>query len=270
MEVLLIDTPSPPSTILNNENFKVFFNLLGLMEKVEEMATNLPNKSFSYSLITISNVLPNHINFANATCNTIDIYFFAYMAINWYSSNKFYRIMIDTGTYKHSTASYGQFMVYIRDIKYMTIDISKADVIYVQFGISSISSMGSVLIQTPIRHIKFHIVKADNLFLLCFVDIDYLGIYFKNIDKFLVIKSIRILVIRRFDHPFLLWKSSLNSFITQFFDHNSCYLTEMELRQLHRRFRYFSTMKLRLLLEWAGYEINKPTFDQFSKYCTFC
>ena len=54
--------------------------------------------------------------------------------------------MIDTGASKHSTAGYGQFMAYIRDIKYMTINISKAGAIHVQFGIGSILSIGSVFI----------------------------------------------------------------------------------------------------------------------------
>ena len=204
MEALLIDVPSPPSTVLNNENSEAFFTSLGLVEKAEEMATNLADRSFSHSLTTIGNVSPNHINSANAACEIIDTNPFAYIATDRYSSDKFYGIMIDTGASKHSTAGYGQFMAYTRDIKYTTIDISKAGAIHVQFGIGSISSMGSVLIQTPIGHIEFHIVKADTLFLLCLADMDWLGVYFNNIDNLLVMKSARIPVIRRFDHPFLL------------------------------------------------------------------
>lgn len=37
-------------------------------------------------------------------------------------------------------------MAYTRDIKDMAIDITKADAIYVEFSIGSISSMGSVII----------------------------------------------------------------------------------------------------------------------------
>ena len=84
--------------------------------------------------------------------------------------------MIDTGASKHSIASYRLFMDYTRDIKYTIIDISKAGAIYVQFGIGSILSLGSVLIQTPIGYIKFYIVKADTSFLLCLADIDWLGV----------------------------------------------------------------------------------------------
>ena len=64
--------------------------------------------------------------------------------------------------------------------------------------------MGSVFIQTAIGHIKFHIVKADTPFLLYLAHMDCLSVYFNNIDNSLFMKSKRIPVIRRFDHPFLL------------------------------------------------------------------
>lgn len=131
MKALLIDIPSPSSTVLHNENSEAFFTSFSLVEKVEKMAFNLIDRLFSHSLITIGNVLPNHINFANIACDTIDINFFAYIAIDQYLSDKFYEIIIDTGISKHFTASYKKFMAYIRDIKYTTIDISKADAIYI-------------------------------------------------------------------------------------------------------------------------------------------
>ena len=214
MQALLINVLSPPSKVLNDGNFEAFFTSLSLMKKAKEIATNLANKLFSHSLISIGNILCNHINSANATYNTIDIKSFTYIAINRYLFDKFYEIMIDISAFKYSTAGYGQFKAYIKDIKYTTIDISKAGAIYIEFGIDSISSMGSVFIQTLIRHIEFHIVKANTLFLLYFVDIDRLSVYYSNIIKLLVMKSTCIPVICHFDHPFLLWESSLNSYIT--------------------------------------------------------
>lgn len=131
MKALLIDIPSPSSTVFHNENSEAFFTSFSLVEKVEKMAFNLIDRLFSHSLITIGNVLPSHINFANIACDTIDINLFAYIAINQYLSDKFYEIIIDTGISKHFTAGYKKFMAYIRDIKYTTIDISKADAIYI-------------------------------------------------------------------------------------------------------------------------------------------
>lgn len=39
--------------------------------------------------------------------------------------------MIDTGTSKYSTASYGQYMAYTRDIKNTANDIVKVNVVHV-------------------------------------------------------------------------------------------------------------------------------------------
>lgn len=213
-----------------------FFNLLGFVKKIEKMTTNLANRLFSQFFITIGNISPNHINSTNTVCDTIGTNLIAYITTNQYLSDKFYRLMIDTNAFKYFTMGYKQFMAFTRDIKYTTIDIFKVGAIYVQFGICSILYIGSVLIQKPIRHIKFYIVKANTFFLLCLVNMDHLNVYFNNINKLLVMKSMCILVIHHFDHLFLLWENSLNFFITQSFDHNLCYLIETELCQLHEMF----------------------------------
>lgn len=58
----------------------------------------------------------------------------------------------------------------------------------------------------------------------------------------------------------------------QSFDLNPCYLTDTELRQLHRRFGHPSAMRLRLLLERSGHgdDLDKNVLDRLTKYCTFC
>lgn len=105
--------------------------------------------------------------------------------------------------------------------------------------------------------------------LLCFSNIDWLSIYFNNIDNFLVMKNIHIPVIHRFDDPFLLKKRSFNSFITQSFVYTPYYLTEIKLRQLYIYFEHFSTIKLCLLLEQLKHKVNKLEFDLLIKYCFF-
>lgn len=198
IEVLIIDILSPPSTILNNENSEAFFTLLSLVKKAEKMAAALANRLFSHFLFTIDKVFPN------ATCNIIDSGLFAYIITNGYLSDKFYGIIIDINVSKYSIPGYRQYITYTKDIKDMTINISKADAIHIQFDIGSISSIRFVLIQIPIGHIKFHIVKTATFFLLCLANMNYLGIYFNNIDNLLVIKSIHIPIIRCFDQSFLL------------------------------------------------------------------
>ena len=66
--------------------------------------------------------------------------------------------MIDTGASIHSTARYGQFLAYQKYNPDTSIDTSTKEAINVQFGIGSISSMGSAIISTPIGSINFYVV----------------------------------------------------------------------------------------------------------------
>jgi hypothetical protein len=88
----------------------------------------------------------------------------------------------------------------------------------------------------------------------------------------MIIKNTNLSVIRRFEHDFLLWKNSysLHSYITQSFNSNLCYLTEVELRQLHRRFEHSFIMKLHDLLKRFDHEVKKAVLKKLSKFCTFC
>lgn len=130
--------------------------------------------------------------------------------------------------------------------------------------------MGSAIISTPIGSIKFHVVQADTSFLLCLANLDRLNVYYNKVTNSLVMKGHTISVIRRFGHPWLLWKSSLETYITELLDENPCLWTDTELRQLHRRFGHPSAARLRLLLERSGHEINKPSLDKLTKYCFYC
>lgn len=131
MKALIIDVLLLLSTVLNNENSKTFFKLLNLMEKAEEIATNLADRSFSHFFIIISNILPNYIRSDNIVCDISDANPFTYITTDQYLSDKFYEIMIDTSVFKYSTMDNKQFMAYTRDIKDTTIDIAKIGVIYI-------------------------------------------------------------------------------------------------------------------------------------------
>src|SRR5271166_3243146 len=151
--------------------------------------------------------------------------------------------MINTRASRKSTAEYGQYLAY-RKTRDTTINTSKAGAINVQFGIGSTPSIGSITINTPIGNVEFHIVQADTPFLLCLADMDTLKVFYNNLNNVLVTPTKSVLVVRRFGHPFLLWEESLQSFITNSFDQNPCYLTATELRQLHRRFGHPSANRL--------------------------
>jgi hypothetical protein len=103
--------------------------------------------------------------------------------------------------------------------------------------------------------------------LLCLVDMDILGVYYNNLKNIIVAPKpaskpatksfVEIPIVRRFGHPFLLWNSALSSYLTSSFDMNPCFLTDVELRRLHRRFGHPSVDRLQTLLRSAGHELNK-------------
>jgi hypothetical protein len=77
-------------------------------------------------------------------------------------------------------------------------------------------------------------------------------------------------VVRRFGHAFLLCNSSLQAYLLESLNRNPCYLTELELQRLHRRFGHPSVERLLKLLGRAGHDTDKKTLKHLTKYCHFC
>jgi hypothetical protein len=205
--------------------------------------------------------------------NTIvkDIDFFTYIIIHRYIFEMFYDIMIDSKASIRLIVDYEQYLAFIKNVS-IDLNHTKTKTINVQFEIESTFSLKSISIDTSIKLVKFHVIKTDTSFLLSLADMNRLKAYFNNVEN-LLIDTIKILsIIRRFDHDFLLWTNSysLHSYITQSFKSNSCYLTDVELRQLHRRFDHSSTLKLHTLLERSGHEVKKAVLKKLTKFCIFC
>jgi hypothetical protein len=98
---------------------------------------------------------------------------------------------------------------------------------------------------------------------------DDLKVYFNNLTNMLVTLNSSISTIRRFGYPFLLWNISLQTYIIDLLDVNPCYLTDTELRRLHRRFGYLSVTRLQTVLERSGHEVNKMALEYLTKYCRY-
>ncbi len=123
-------------------------------------------------------------------------------------------------------------------------------------------------------------IKADTSFSLSLADMNRLKVYFNNVTNSLIQmmktsdeilrKKRNFSVIWRFDHEFLLWKNFMQTYVNQFFDLNSCYLIETELRQLHKRFDHSSIKKLHDLLKRFDHEIEKSVLEKLIKFCIFC
>ena len=140
------------------------------------MAVELANRACRHGLVG---------NCYSSQDSKLDQDQFTYITTERYSFKEFFGIMIDSGASRHSTAGYGQFLAY-KEENAIAIDTTKAGAVNVQFGIGSTSSLGSVLIETPLGLVEFHVVKADTPFLLSLADMDRLGVYFDNIRNVLV------------------------------------------------------------------------------------
>jgi hypothetical protein len=127
------------------------------------------------------------------------------MIIDLYISEMFYDIMIDSKASVQLIVDYEQYLAFIKNI---FIDLNRANIetVNVQFEIELISSVKSLIINTSFELMKFHIVKTNTLFLLNLAHMNRLKVYFNNVENilFMIIKNTSLLIIRRFNHDFLL------------------------------------------------------------------
>jgi hypothetical protein len=292
MKALMIEFSSF-STSEKNENAEAFIITLEAMKNLESMIIDLTNRSFSHYLIDfhtdMNDQITDHLQISLKTRtlhtdmkNTNPDSFAYVMTPDRYISEKFYEVMIDSSASTKSTAEYDQYLAFKKNKIDPSVDLdpSRADAVNVQFDIESASSIESLIIDTSFGIVKFHVIKTDTPFLLSLADMNRLKVYFNNVTNSLIqmIKTPNEIlrkkksfpVIRRFGHGFLLWKNSMQTYIDQSFDLNPCYLTETELRQLHRRFDHSSIKKLHDLLKRFGHEVKKSVLKKLSKFCTFC
>ena len=177
--------------------------------------------------------------------------------------------MIDTGASRKSTAGHKQLQALQRS-QHIELDTSTKGTVTVQFGLGSTSSIGSVVVTTPIGDIQFHVVEAHTPFLLSLADMDTLGVYFNNLTDQLVTRQGNVPVVRRFGHSFLLWDTSLYHFLTESFNTNPCFLTDIELKRLYCRFGHPSVDRLQRVLERAGHDVDRKALKELTIYCEHC
>jgi hypothetical protein len=86
------------------------------------------------------------------------------------------------------------------------------------------------------------------------------------------VRNERFLIIRRYEHVFLLWKIPIHSLIVESLDENSCYLIDVKLRRLYRRFDHLLTRRLHQILDRARYdhEMKTRVIEHLIKYCHHC
>lgn len=128
--------------------------------------------------------------------------------------------------------------------------------------------MSSINISIRFGRVEFHVIKIDTFFLLCLIDINRLKIYLNDFINVLIMLNKIILIVCCFDYFFMFWNNFFDVFIIESFLYNSCFLIEIELKRLHRRFDHLSIIKLHHFLKQSDHEINKQTIENFTKFCT--
>ena len=182
-----------------------------------------------------------------------------------YHDEKFFGILIDTGASKKSTVGYGQYLAY-NTICTTPICKTREGEVKIKFGIGTASSIGSITLDSPIGRIDFHVIRTDTPFLLCLADMDRLKVHFNNVKNVLETQDGEIPIVRKFGHPFLVWSEVTDTSPQEL----PCYLTEVEIRRLHKRFGHPSVERLGRVLERAGHEVDNEIIEHLTKYCKYC
>jgi hypothetical protein len=200
------------------------------------------------------------IDIFNRTANDVEP--FDIFTLNRYSNHVFQGIMPDTGAAGISTAGIHQVQA-LQHITNAVIDTSTAGQHNVRFGAGNATSIGTVTVETPIGSIDFQVLPTSTPFLLSLQDMDAKGVQFDNVNNVLIQGNHKIPITRRWGHPWLQLHNQ-EQVIAQ------CHLTEVELRQLHRRFGHPSVKKLSQLLTEADEDFSRHVLLKITKFCHHC
>ncbi|EDU46201.1 conserved hypothetical protein [Pyrenophora tritici-repentis Pt-1C-BFP] len=180
-----------------------------------------------------------------------------------YSRITYQGILPDTGASNVSTAGKEQFLALQTEDPTVTLDTSTAGNASVQFGKGSVTtSIGTAHVSTQIGKIKFEVLNAPTPFLLCLKDMDRLHVYFNNTTDQLVQGKATFPVIRKWGHPWFHLSKAERARV---------FLTETELRRLHRRFGHPAVERLIRLLKRAGHEdVDERLLREIQTFCHHC
>lgn len=187
-----------------------------------------------------------------------------------YGPSEFKGLLIDSGAAARSTGGIGQLEALQRLDDSMKLDKSTARVYNFIFGLGKTNLVGAIKLNTPMGRITFHIVDANTPFLFSLGDLDRLGIYFNNVSNHLVQSHRSWPVIRRYGHAFYPLHATAYSLVAATIDQNPSFLTEVELRRLHRRFGHPSVRRLQEILDRAGHDSDTRVLQHLTKYCEHC
>lgn len=186
-----------------------------------------------------------------------------FMIEDRYARNVYQGILPDSGAADKSTVGKAQFLALQSKDPSITMDTSTAGDAQIKFGQgNTIASIGTTSVKTPIGTIDFHVLEAATPFLLCLADMDKLSVYYNNITDEMIQGETRLPVVRKWGHPwFHLGKA----------ESARVFLTETELRRLHRRFGHPATDRLYKMLKRAGHkDVEEQALKEVRKFCHQC
>lgn len=266
----LLDKPpaSPPNDKYQgnghiNPATESFFTFHGTLENSEPLGA---------ASMLADNAFKHHLTHNDQTLPPPDAapYAFNSSTASRYDSSEFKGLLIDSGAAIWSTGGIGQLRALQRIDNSVIMNTATAGSNHFTFGVTPAPSIGSVHFETPIGQIFFHIVGINTPFLLSLADMDAKGVFLNNTTNQLIQGDRAHSVIRQYGHAFLKWHSSPYTLITESFEQNPCFLTEVELHRLHRRFGHPSVRRLHQILHRAGHQPDLSMLEHLSKYCRHC
>ncbi|PVH80071.1 hypothetical protein DL98DRAFT_549327 [Cadophora sp. DSE1049] len=141
-------------------------------------------------------------------------------------------LLIDTGASNKNTGGINQLRALqrVQDVDFDTSQVRRSRI---TFGAGSRPSLGTATVDTPAGRMEFQIVDADIPFLLLL------------------------------DQHSQLLDTSIGTI-------NTCYLTETEIRRLHKRFGHPSVRRLQHLLDQAGHMPDSEIMLRVKEMCEHC
>jgi hypothetical protein len=177
----------------SNELFLTSFDELEL-RNIEFLTSLLADKAFQHLLISID-IINSLINES-----------FNYISItdSRYDDSEFKRILVNCDAADRSIEDMNQFKALQRISNDNVVLNKKTIESSIKFEIDNTLILEFIDLNTSLEMITFHIVEVNTSFLLCLNDFDRLDIYFNNLINEIVQHERRHLVIRRYEHAFLL------------------------------------------------------------------
>lgn len=183
--------------------------------------------------------------------------------LNRYDDLEFHGIMPDTGAAEVSTGGQLQFRALQREFPTVQLNKAAAGEAKIHFGPgNSVSSLGRATVPTPFGAVDFHILPQNTPFLLSLADMDRLGLIFNNLQNVMTQGSFSLPLTRKWGHA---WLPVKNEKIIA-----NGFLTETELRRLHRRFGHPSVNRLHKVLTAAGHETDREILAAITRICHNC